>query len=82
MSGKSNPHIRRWQLQEAKESLSEVVRLALEEGPQTITIRGKDTVVVAAVSDNTPEEPATLWDLLRPLKGLKIPTSRNSATSR
>jgi prevent-host-death family protein len=35
-----------WQLQEAKNKLSEVVRRAREEGPQTITVRGEDAVVV------------------------------------
>ncbi|MGE3073435.1 MAG: type II toxin-antitoxin system Phd/YefM family antitoxin [Dehalococcoidia bacterium] len=36
----------KWQLQEAKNKLSEVVRRAREEGPQTITVRGEDAVVV------------------------------------
>ena len=35
-----------WQLQEAKNKLSEVIRRAREEGPQTITVRGEDAVVV------------------------------------
>jgi len=41
----------KWQLQEAKNRLSEVVRKAAEEGPQVITLRGEDAVVVMAVSD-------------------------------
>jgi prevent-host-death family protein len=36
-----------WQLQEAKNKLSEVIRRAREEGPQTITVRGEDAVVLA-----------------------------------
>jgi prevent-host-death family protein len=39
---------RKWQLQEAKNRLSEVVDLALEDGPQTVTRHGKDVVVVVA----------------------------------
>lgn len=35
-----------WQLQEAKNRLSEVVNLALSEGPQTITRHGQPAVVV------------------------------------
>jgi len=35
-----------WQLQTAKARLSEVLRRAREEGPQTITVRGKDQFVV------------------------------------
>ncbi|MPZ42201.1 MAG: type II toxin-antitoxin system prevent-host-death family antitoxin [Betaproteobacteria bacterium] len=41
----------RWQLQEAKNQLSEVVRKAQEEGPQVITLRGTDAVVVLAAKD-------------------------------
>jgi prevent-host-death family protein len=39
---------RKWQLQEAKNRLSEVVDLALAEGPQTVTRHGKDVVVIVA----------------------------------
>ena len=38
----------KWQLQDAKNRLSEVVRKAREEGPQTITLHGADAVVVDA----------------------------------
>ena len=39
---------RSWQLQEAKNRLSEVVDLALEEGPQTVTRHGREVVVIVA----------------------------------
>jgi prevent-host-death family protein len=35
-----------WTLATAKEQLSEVVRRAKSEGPQTITVRGREEVVV------------------------------------
>ena len=35
-----------WQLQEAKNKLSRVVRLAKTEGPQVITVRGAEEAVV------------------------------------
>ena len=38
-----------WQLQEAKNKLSQVVEQALTEGPQTITRNGVETVVVLSV---------------------------------
>ena len=41
----------KWQLQEAKNRLSEVVRKASEEGPQVITLRGDDAVVVVAADE-------------------------------
>jgi prevent-host-death family protein len=37
-----------WQLQEAKNRLSEVVDLALEQGPQTVTRHGREVVVIVA----------------------------------
>jgi len=40
-----------WQLQEAKARFSEVVEEALKYGPQTITKRGIDTVVVISCAD-------------------------------
>jgi prevent-host-death family protein len=42
---------RSWQLQEAKNRLSEVVDLALEEGPQTVTRHGKEVAVIIAKDD-------------------------------
>ena len=41
----------KWQLQEAKNRLSEVVRRATDEGPQVITLRGDDAVVVVAADE-------------------------------
>ncbi len=35
-----------WQLQEAKAKFSEVVEAALHEGPQAVTKRGEDAVVI------------------------------------
>jgi prevent-host-death family protein len=43
--------LRAWKLEEAKARFSEVVRRAREQGPQRITYRGKDAVVVIAVDD-------------------------------
>jgi len=38
----------RWELEDAKARLSELVRKARDEGPQRVTIRGRDAVVVVA----------------------------------
>ena len=40
-----------WRLQEAKRRFSEVVDLALTEGPQLVTRRGTDAVVILAAED-------------------------------
>jgi prevent-host-death family protein len=38
-----------WKLEDAKARFSEIVRRARSEGPQRVTVRGKDAVVVIAV---------------------------------
>jgi prevent-host-death family protein len=40
-----------WQLQEAKQKFSELVRRTLEEGPQVITRHGEEVVVVVPVEE-------------------------------
>ena len=38
--------VRRWRLQDAKARFSELVRLAHSDGPQHVTLHGRDAVVV------------------------------------
>lgn len=40
-----------WQVQEAKQRFSELVRRTLEDGPQVVTRHGEDVVVVIAARD-------------------------------
>ena len=40
-----------WQLQQAKSHLSEVVRLAVQQEPQHITVRGEPTVVMLSYQE-------------------------------
>ena len=40
-----------WQLQDAKNKFSELVDTALAHGPQTVTKRGQEAVVVISVKD-------------------------------
>lgn len=40
-----------WKLQDAKARFSEVVRRACTEGPQRVTVRGHDAVVVIAADE-------------------------------
>ena len=46
-----------WTLAEAKDQLSRVVRQAVDEGPQTISVRGRETAVVIGKAE---------YDRLRP----------------
>jgi prevent-host-death family protein len=41
----------RWQLQEAKQRFSEVVRQAEGEGPQVVTRHGRDVAVIVAADE-------------------------------
>ena len=42
---------RRWLLQDAKARFSELVRRARSEGPQHVTVRGREEVVVVAAEE-------------------------------
>ena len=76
----------RWQLQEAKNRLSEVVRKAQHEGPQTITLHGKDAAVVVSAKQfaNLPRRKGTLLDFFRksPLVGVDLHVTRSRDTGR
>jgi antitoxin Phd len=41
----------RWQLQEAKQRFSELVRRAVVEGPQVVTKHGEETAVVVSIEE-------------------------------
>lgn len=45
------PGLPRWKLEDAKARFSEVVRLARERGPQRVTVRGEDAVVVVSAAE-------------------------------
>jgi len=77
----------KWQLQEAKNRLSEVVRKASDEGPQVITLRGDDAVVVVAAAEyarlvRKPKD--TLVDFFRksPLGAVALDLRRSRDTGR
>jgi antitoxin Phd len=44
-------HYPNWKLEDAKARFSEVVRLAREEVPQRITVRGEDAVVIISAQE-------------------------------
>lgn len=79
--------MRRWQLQEARKRLSEVVRKAVDEGRQVITRRGEDAVVVVAAEEyaRLSRKPgATLVEFLRgsPLSAVALDLTRGRDTGR
>ena len=76
----------KWQLQEAKNRLSEVVRKAQVEGPQTITLHGKDAAVVVSAKQfaRFPRRKGTLVEFFRksPLVGVELNLTRSRDTGR
>ncbi len=77
--------MQRWQLQSAKNKLSEVVDSA-QRGPQVITRRGVDTAVVVSMDAwRRLHRPATgLFEFFRnsPLVGVELDLERSRETDR
>lgn len=74
-----------WQLQEAKSRFSEVVDLSLSEGPQIVTRRGEETVVVLSVREFrrlTGETPRLVDCLLNAPRGEPLKVDRPSEAIR
>ena len=73
-----------WQLQEAKNKLSQVIDLAIKESPQLITKNGKAAVyIVSAETFQNKAKPSIKSTLLsRPHKEITIEWERNRDTGR
>jgi len=56
-----------WKLQEAKAHFSQVVREAREQGPQRVTVHGKDAVVILSAEDYARLAPASAQPSLHAL---------------
>lgn len=77
---------RKWQLQEAKNKFSEVVEAARTEGPQTITKRGAEAVVIISCNDyrKLRLERKNLVDFFceSPLVGVDLDLTRDASAPR
>jgi antitoxin Phd len=75
-----------WQLQEAKNKLSEVVEEALTNGPQVISRRGQQTAIVLSYADYRKLllSQQKLSDFFResPLVGLDLDLQRDTSPNR
>lgn len=75
-----------WQLQEAKSHLSEVVKQAMQDGPQHITLRGEPAVVVMSTKEfnklKKPQKSLVEFIKQSPLFGAELNTKRNKSTNR
>ncbi|OGO20741.1 MAG: prevent-host-death protein [Chloroflexi bacterium RBG_16_48_8] len=75
-----------WQLQDAKNRFSEVVNRALDDGPQIVTRRGKEVVVVLSsdeYAELTKSQPS-LVEFFRnsPLVGIELDLERDRSLPR
>ncbi len=75
-----------WQLQEAKNRLSEVVRKARSEGPQVITLHGSAAAVVVSAKDfdkmSRPKGKLINFFRSSPLVGIRLNLARSKDTGR
>jgi prevent-host-death family protein len=75
-----------WTLAQAKDQLSEVVRRAVDDGPQTISVRGRETAVVLSKSQfeqlRDPQAPTSLKDLLLAMDLDGVDLSRDPTPTR
>lgn len=79
------PH--EWQLQSAKAKFSELFELARTVGPQRVTRRGKDSVMVISAEEYERlchRPTSTLYELIAssPLKGLDLDLERSQDVGR
>ena len=75
-----------WQLQDAKNRFSELVNKALGEGPQTVTRRGEEVVVVLSKGEyeKMVQSQTSLLEFFRrsPLVGLELDLDRDRSFPR
>ncbi len=75
-----------WQLQEAKNKFSQVVKEAQQSGPQIITVRGKETAVLLSAEDfhRLTDPKGSLLEFFQdsPLRGVELDLSRSQDTGR
>lgn len=75
-----------WQLQEAKNRFSEVVKKALAEGPQTVTRHGEETVIILSKAEynRLVKSQTSLLEFFRqsPLVGVDLELERDLSLPR
>lgn len=77
---------RSWQLQEAKARLSEVVKTAVKEGPQEITVRGETAAVLISGKEYArlakPKPGFVAFVRQSPLVGIDLKIKRDRSSDR
>ena len=77
---------RTWQLQEAKNKFSEVVEEAVRDGPQVVTKRGVETVVILSYSEyvelTAPRQKLSAFFRESPLADVELDLRRDTSAPR
>ncbi len=75
-----------WQLQEAKNRLSELVKAAEKNGPQVITVHGRETAVVISMTEyqKLTDKRGSLVEFFQssPLRGVDLDLTRSKDVGR
>jgi prevent-host-death family protein len=78
--------LERWPLQDAKNRFSELVDTVLEDGPQIVTRRGVDAVVIVPAAAyrtlTLPKESLVQFLAASPLRGARLDLTRDADTGR
>jgi len=78
--------LERWPLQDAKNRFSELVETVLEDGPQVVTRRGVDTVVIVPAATyrslTLPKGSLAQFFADSPLRGARLNLSRDADLGR
>ncbi|GAB4223568.1 MAG: hypothetical protein Tsb005_19110 [Gammaproteobacteria bacterium] len=78
--------MKQWQLQEAKAKFSELVKQAMQDGPQNITVHGKPAAVVLSLEDYnklTKSKPSFVKFMQQsPLNGIRLSVKRDKSPCR
>ena len=75
-----------WPLQDAKAQLSKLIKITLDQGPQGISVRGQEQIVVLSkdMYDHLVDHQPSFLDLMQnsPLQGLDLDVIRDQSTVR
>ena len=78
--------MKKWQFQEAKAKLSAVIKDAVNEGPQQITVRGKATAIVLSTQQymdlTAPKSSFVKFLRKSPLHGVELALERDKTSCR
>ena len=78
--------MKKWQVQEAKAKLSELIKRAVKDGPQEISVRGKSTAIMISkqqyIDLTSPKTSFVKFVQDSPLKGVELGLDRDKSLCR